>query len=763
MTSVHHRPPALVALLAGALAAGCAPGTDDTDFDQYTAETSAQDDCSEVAGVCAPSTDRPYRHPLQGLKPLADGRLPFLDAKRSPGGNAYAVGEGARALAEGRDEEIFSGVVEIPVRSMTTAERAEKPAREKPAPHSVLDAPLTAALESAAATDRLPVQIHLERTRTGTITQRINRAIAEGAIATQADREVVRQAELAALAEEVADALRPLAEEIRELGAEITYTCQYAPCLTAHLTPEQVVELARRSDIQRMGVLEDSTPDSLNGQEKAEVYQTRLFWDEVFEDGGYYYNYDGNNGNTTDIRVAVLDDEGFRTTHVAFKEGSGSGSRIHRMFDCRTPPCSQVSSFSGISDHGTAVLGTVLGDYRDGQDPAVTTTAAREQRSASGGEAKAYIYWAQRQQGDQQAVYDSIAVQSPAPHLLVSSNSVGTPSDCSGEDALAVGADGVYESGIAYFKSANQNNGGSSGNCTVGRPGEAIGVFTVNGFDDPGGSVCAMKSAPIHASTNWGGSTTNYSEGKYRSIIDITGSYQGSGVPWWTSDTATATFVGTSHANPSVASAAINLIDQMKNFRNTNFIDDPGVLYAWMLNMGDRRDQSGGKKTSRYDHRTGAGNLKMRFVGGPGMDSPWYYYHYELCIDDGEVYTIPINGGNVLPDDVDSFRAVAWWYDRRIESGVQIDDIDLHLRGTGGTLLRGSSDRYDNKERVWYSDVGNKAIKLEVRGYDVTSDVEGCGSNSMRVYVTVMIEDNDRDDGDGPDYNAATCEGVETL
>ena len=212
-----------------------------------------------------------------------------------------------------------------------------------------------------------------------------------------------------------------------------------------------------------------------------------------------------------------------------------------------------------------------------------------------------------------------------------------------------------------------------------------------------------------------------------------------------------------------MASAAINFIDMMKNARNTNFIDDPGVLYAWMLNMGDRRSASGSRLNSRYDHRTGAGNLKLRFLGSAGMDSPWYYYHYETCIDDGEVYTININGGNTLANDVDSFRAVAWWYDRRIENGTNIDDIDLRLETTGGSHLYSSLDRYDNKERIFYQDVGGKAIRLKVTGYDVTSDSEGCGFNSMRVFITILIEDNDRDDGNGPAYSSSTCVGVENL
>jgi hypothetical protein len=726
------------------------------------AEVSIEDETEDA--ICGVDCDsRFYAHPLQQVKKLEDGRLPYFDARRSPSGKAYAIGEGRAESVEHEATSLFSGVVELDVRVMTEKERREKPERQRnKRPPSKLDVTLRELIESGTAPAHLlPIRIHLNGRPEGTVTQKINRAIAEGRVRTQREREAIRQEEMAAIAAELRPAIDAVASEIEFLGGRLIYPCTFAPCLTAQLSVDQLLVLAKRSDVQRIGMLEKSRPDGLTGSEKAEVYQTRIFWDETFVDQSVTYAYDGNNGQSTDIRVAVLDDEGFRTSHVAFREDSG-GTRIDGLWDCRTPPCASVGSFVGIDAHGTAVLGTVLGDYRDGQDPAVNTAASQDSRSASGGEAKAYLYWADRSTGDQQAVYDNIVVRNPAPHLLVSSNSVGAATDCSGEDTKAIGADGVYESGIAYFKSAN-NFGGSAANCNVGPPGEAIGVFTVGGYTDPGNNVCDMREAPIDPASGWGGSTSDFDEGKFRSIIALTGAYSGSNVPWWSSDTAVANFSGTSHANPSVAAAAINFIDQMKNYQTTNFIDDPGVLYAWMLNMGDRRNQSGTQMTSRFDHRTGAGNIKMRFIGAPGLDAPYYWYHYEACISDGEIYTININDGNVLSADVDSLRAVAWWYDRRIENGTDIDDIDLRLKTVAGSTLRSSVDSYDNKERVFYNDVGGQAVKLEVSGFDVTSDSEGCGANSMRVFITVLVEDDDRDDADGPAYDAVTCEGVETL
>jgi hypothetical protein len=69
----------------------------------------------------------------------------------------------------------------------------------------------------------------------------------------------------------------------------------------------------------------------------------------------------------------------------------------------------------------------------------------------------------------------------------------------------------------------------------------------------------------------------------------------------------------------------------------------------------------------------------------------------------------------------------------------------------------------DHREVVHVIGAGNKALSLKLPGFDVTADDAGCGSNSMKVFIAALLEDSDRDDDNGPEWSAATCQGVEPL
>lgn len=43
-----------------------------------------------------------------------------------------------------------------------------------------------------------------------------------------------------------------------------------------------------------------------------------------------------------------------------------------------------------------------------------------------------------------------------------------------------------------------------------------------------------------------------------------------------------------------------------------------------------------------------------------------------------------------------------------------------------------------------------EAVELRIKGYDVTTDGEGCGTNQMLVYYAYFYEDDARDDVEGP-------------
>ena len=248
-------------------------------------------------------------------------------------------------------------------------------------------------------------------------------------------------------------------------------------------------------------------------------------------------------------------------------------------------------------------------------------------------------------------------------------------------------------------------------------------------------------------SSSWGGAANSYSQGKYRSIVDGLG-------PGYFKFRATVTNqygtgAGTSVAAPTVAGMSLLFRDHYRS-DISEFINDPGVLFTWMLNMGDRWAAAPTfGLASGFFSRSGAGKIRMRMINGRGMDFPWYWYSGWTCIDEGDVRLLEFRNSSPLQSSTDRLRVSIWWYDRRIENGTRIDDIDLVVL-YGGNQLKVSASPYDNKERVWLRDVGGDPLKVYITGEKVTSDNEGCDDNSMKVFYSVMVEDDSRNDSNGP-------------
>jgi hypothetical protein len=268
-----------------------------------------------------------YHHPLQGLQPI-DGAYPFLDLRTSPGGNAYAIGEAAIGTVDGDELELFSGVIELERREMTAQERAQlvKPAPPELEQPSRLGPHVQELLASRPPTDEVEVQVRAWMQEGETVTLRVNRAIAAGLVSTRADREHARLAAIAEVRSETADAVAPVAAAIADLGGVVLYMCQLSPCVNARLRVGDIALLAERPDVLRIDAIGEDGPElhggSINGQAKAQLYQTRMFWDLSYLENTVTYNYDGDNGFDADIRAAVMDVTEFRTTHVAFRESA---------------------------------------------------------------------------------------------------------------------------------------------------------------------------------------------------------------------------------------------------------------------------------------------------------------------------------------------------------------------------------------------------------------------------------------------------------
>ena len=81
---------------------------------------------------------------------------------------------------------------------------------------------------------------------------------------------------------------------------------------------------------------------------------------------------------------------------------------------------------------------------------------------------------------------------------------------------------------------------------------------------------------------------------------------------------------GTSFAAPVVAAAAAVFADWYLNSPIGSLIEDPGVLMAAMLMMGDRGSSSGSKRLEKgFDPLWGAGALRLRRFDDAGLDDPW--------------------------------------------------------------------------------------------------------------------------------------------
>lgn len=148
--------------------------------------------------------------------------------------------------------------------------------------------------------------------------------------------------------------------------------------------------------------------------------------------------------------------------------------------------------------------------------------------------------------------------------------------------------------------------------------------------------------------------------------------------------------------------------------------------------------------------------MQMRMFDSEGMDGPSKANRYTVCIDDGEDYYVPLNSDAAIPADVGYIKTALWWYDRRHGSDGSLDDLDLAVEYKVGDnwVAVESEASGDNKEFVFLdgtsSTFHDRRARIRIFGSNVTTDGEGCGSDSMRAYMTYFYEDEDRDDADGP-------------
>ena len=337
--------------------------------------------------------------------------------------------------------------------------------------------------------------------------------------------------------------------------------------------------------------------------------------------------------------------------------------------------------------------------------------------------------------------------------LVSQSSSSANDDNCKGKKSWCKDWNSMFEEGVALFNSIGNEGHGDPDDCTAKNPATAIGVFAVGAYKLDG-----SDNEIIYSGQSLGG--TEY-EGRDRSITALaaptnhtyvytnqSGLAYNYGATWGSSPPSP---LGQTSGAAPVAAGAAAIFRDFYNNTYSRFIYDPSVLYVNMLLMGDRYNGSG-YQTAQFNNLWGAGKLRLRRFDM--MDAPARWETGNVCVDDGTAVTIDLSDKEIphKTGGVDFVKVVAWWYDHRHDSGTDHDKIDMELfgdyvGGAGAPATWTSSN--DNKLMIHHSLTGYSSdwkwhVRLE--GRDVTSDAEGCGTNSALVYYALIWEDQDRNE-----------------
>jgi len=587
-------------------------------------------------------------------------------------------------------------------------------------------------------------------------------ALLEGTADTEIELQAVRENALDARHEAGLEVLEPFISWLEALGAEVVDYVDLSGTVRAVVPSESLEEVLEYPGLNSVELHSEPEDDagfaySVDGSELDGYELMDLLQVEQFYDSGYF-------GMGHLIGLTELGGEEVRRDHQGFW-----------YWNCRFENC---SSYLGLglggcdhnadpdpgAAHATATASILIGDITRQQDyPAYNCIASPEPRVCH--ERSGVARYAEAlgvNNGNHGRVVNVMTDTSYGIKVLNQSSTTDNDPYCEGDKAWSKDWNSLYESGIAVFNSAGNLGHGTSTDCRVKTPATAIGVFTVGGYQ-----VDTSDNEVIFSGSSRGGTA---SEGGGRTIVDIMGPTHHQyayphdsgltdvngdpveyGTDWPDSTPPPQLFGATSGATPSVAGSAV-LFREWYLDKKSALINNPGILYANLLLMGDRLDESGSKMDEGFDGLWGAGKLRMRKWGIVGMDAPYKWGTGSVCVDGGSYTYIDI-ATTAIHSDVDVVKATSWWYDHRHDTGTDHDNVymDLqYLKGASWVSVK-ESHTEDNKQRVFREAPASWELRLRLYGADVTSDVEGCGNNSTRVYYAYMYEDQDdpRDfDGD---------------
>lgn len=249
----------------------------------------------------------------------------------------------------------------------------------------------------------------------------------------------------------------------------------------------------------------------------------------------------------------------------------------------------------------------------------------------------------------------------------------------------------------------------------------------------------------------------------------------------------------TSGAAPVVTGAAM-LFRQWYYRRVSSDIDDPGLLYANLLLMGDTtvsgaigdldpnsleaRATTGVAMEARtgFDRGWGSGKLQMRRYEPRGMGFPWGWGDGSVCVAQGEQVDVALAPGlSVASQDVERLRVVAYSFDHTLlrtsgpasnrdpSTPMRVDvglapapgsSVDWIVRdGSGDNKKRVVLDRSRSVDGPMLDELLGGEPTLRFEGVRVPANAgrpEGCDVGKVKVHFAWFFEGSDRegvDDG----------------
>jgi len=747
-----------------------------------------------------------FFHPLSKLAKVK-GKLPFVELHDSPGGRRYAMVDEI-VVAEDGEVTQFCGVRALQVEALPLQPPETTPAitpAEKIGGH--VSAQVAEALRDGDPLRPIVLTLRLAAPEARALTFDLEFDIAAGQISNATAFEAQRQKRLQSRANLIKALQLPVIAEVNALGGLVLYRCEQLACLSIELPATHVATLAQQVSVVR---IDAPSPFEVEGKALADAVEGGHQFDlhlEPREDSPIPFDGGLNlpNSLADNLRFALLDAR-FNVTHPTFRDNAGPISRIaehhvcalnNNVWSCPISPPLCADNQCG-DDHATAVGGILFGDLFDNQI-ANQTPQQRRERSGLAREAVGYVYEiAGVQEAEAVALISAMdGVASRSPRAVIANMSAGhgakfmndldkdvDPSypdewdHCNGIDALSLSANELFERGTLLIKSAGNSGGQNPAECTVTMPGSAIGVFTVGGENEPTGfsGINQVRNSPLinptaldpKSGSSRGGSALNLERGRGRTIIDLVaygfrrdladgkwpGTFFGGG--------NMESLIGTSFAAPVVSAAAIALIDHHRR-AISSAINDPSILFANLLLMGDRTREGGTKLLTTFDRGYGAGVLKLRRQDDIGLDRPFGLVSTAFCVGRSQAISFVLNDGQPIPSGADAIKAVIYWYDRRHEHPALLDiaNFDLSLIELNPDLseklpaLQESKSTRDNKERVLFSGIAGKRLKLKVSavgGIDPNFIYGTCSvPGALRVALAALWEDSTRNnDLEGP-------------